>query len=168
MRAANQLFEGAEICFQWCGPQRGLETVDTAESSVFRPSEANEDHHPHACMDGLVFLTYTVFDENPGDEVEIYEVIPCSRCADSSAPMEQGQRRLTFVENGGRHPRVPHTPPGSYRSPSQSGPAFRMRPPAVMGSVGRPDVNYHAFVNFSSTEQGGVLAKERDEATGRR
>ena len=32
--------------------------------------------------------------------------------------MAQGQRRLSFVENGGCHPRVPHTPPGSYRSPS--------------------------------------------------
>jgi hypothetical protein len=26
--------------------------------------------HPHACTDGLVFLTYTVFDEEVGDEVE--------------------------------------------------------------------------------------------------
>ena len=37
--------------------------MDTTESSVFRPREASEDHHPHACTDGLVFLTYTVFDE---------------------------------------------------------------------------------------------------------
>ena len=44
--------------------------MDTAESSVFRPSEASEDHHPHACTDGLVFLTYTVFDEAVGEEVE--------------------------------------------------------------------------------------------------
>jgi hypothetical protein len=44
------------------GPQKGLQTVDTAESSVFRPREAREDHHPHACTDGLAFLTYTVFD----------------------------------------------------------------------------------------------------------
>jgi hypothetical protein len=45
------------------GPQKGLETVDAKESSVFRPREAIEDHHPHACTDGVVFLTYTVFDE---------------------------------------------------------------------------------------------------------
>ena len=37
--------------------------MDTKESSVFRPSEASEDHHPHACTDGLVFLTYTAYDE---------------------------------------------------------------------------------------------------------
>jgi hypothetical protein len=57
--------------------------MDTAESSVFRPSEASEDTHPHACTDGLVFLTYTVFDEAVGEEVERLEVVPCRRCADS-------------------------------------------------------------------------------------
>jgi hypothetical protein len=57
--------------------------VDAKESSVFRPSVAIEDHHPHACMDGLVFLTYTVFDDEVGDEVEKIEAIPCRRCADS-------------------------------------------------------------------------------------
>jgi hypothetical protein len=56
---------------------------DTAESSVFRPSETSEDHHPHACTDGLVFLTYSVFDEALGEEVERLEVVPCRRCADS-------------------------------------------------------------------------------------
>ena len=54
--------------------------MDTKESSVFRPSEAIEDTHPHACTDGLVFLTYTVFDDEVGDEVEKIEAIPCRRC----------------------------------------------------------------------------------------
>jgi len=53
--------------------------VDTKESSVFRPSEVSEDHHPHACTDGLVFLTYTVFDEAVGEDVEHLEVVPCRR-----------------------------------------------------------------------------------------
>ena len=39
-------------------------------------------HHPHACTDGLVFLTYTVFDEAVGEEVERPEVVPCRRCAE--------------------------------------------------------------------------------------
>jgi hypothetical protein len=56
--------------------------VDTAESSVFRPRQASEDHHPDACTDGLVFLTYIVFDEAMGEEVERLEVVPCRRCAD--------------------------------------------------------------------------------------
>src|SRR5215212_41664 len=38
------------------GPQKGLETVDTNESSVFRPREASEDHHPHACTEGRAGL----------------------------------------------------------------------------------------------------------------
>jgi hypothetical protein len=65
------------------GPQKGLETVDTKESSVFRPNSTEEDHHPHACYRGLVFLTYTVFDEELGCEVERIEAVPCRRCADS-------------------------------------------------------------------------------------
>jgi hypothetical protein len=65
------------------GPQKGLETVDTKESSVFRPREASEDHHPHACTDGLVFLTYTANDEDIGDEVERLEVVACCHRVDS-------------------------------------------------------------------------------------
>ena len=59
--------------------------MDTAESSVFRPSEASEDTHPHACTDGFVFLTYTVFEEAVGEEVERLEVVPCRRCAEREA-----------------------------------------------------------------------------------
>jgi hypothetical protein len=53
-----------------------MSPMDAAESSVFRPSEASEDHHPHACTDGLVFLTYTVFEEAVGEEVERIEAVP--------------------------------------------------------------------------------------------
>jgi len=55
-------------------------------SAPAHPSTEDHDHQderPHACMDGLVFLTYTVFDEEVGDEVERIEAIPCRRCADS-------------------------------------------------------------------------------------
>ena len=57
--------------------------MDAKESSVFRPNEGSEDYHHHTCTDGLVFLTYTVFDEAVGEEVERLEVVPCRRCADS-------------------------------------------------------------------------------------
>jgi hypothetical protein len=57
--------------------------MDTKESSVFRPGEVEEDTHPHACTGGVVFLTYTVFDEAVGDEVERIGAVPCRRCADS-------------------------------------------------------------------------------------
>ncbi len=44
-----------------------------------------EDHHPHACVDGVVYLTYTVYDEEIGEEVEKIEVLPCRRCAERQA-----------------------------------------------------------------------------------
>jgi hypothetical protein len=65
------------------GAPTGGTPVDTIHSSVFRPNEADEDTHPHACTAGLVFLTHTVFDEEIGEEVERLEVVPCRRCADS-------------------------------------------------------------------------------------
>jgi hypothetical protein len=55
----------------------------TQKSTVYRPTDASEDTHPHACTDGLVFLTYTAFDEEIGDEVERLDVVPCRRCADA-------------------------------------------------------------------------------------
>ena len=58
--------------------------MDAKESSVFRPSEASENH-PHACSEGLVFLTYTVFDKAVGDEVERIEAVPCRRCASEAS-----------------------------------------------------------------------------------
>ena len=54
--------------------------MDAKESSVFRRREASKDHQPHACADGLIFLTCTVFDEEIGAEVERIEVVPCRRC----------------------------------------------------------------------------------------
>jgi hypothetical protein len=57
--------------------------LSTEKSRVFRPESVEEDHHPHACYDGLLFLTYTVFDVEVGEEVERIEAIPCRRCASS-------------------------------------------------------------------------------------
>jgi hypothetical protein len=56
--------------------------VDTKESSVYR--DQDRDHHPHACTDGVVYMTYTAFDEAVGDEVERIEAIPCRRCAEEN------------------------------------------------------------------------------------
>jgi hypothetical protein len=69
--------------------------VDSIKSTVFRPSEVGEDTHPHACTDGLVFLAYTVSNEEVGDEVEKIEAIPCRRCAEEGVAMQRirDQRR---------------------------------------------------------------------------
>jgi len=70
--------------------------MDTTESSAPHAHPLTEDlddtieaHYaclerlrPHACTDGLVFLTYTAFDEAMGEEVERLEVVPCRRCAE--------------------------------------------------------------------------------------
>jgi hypothetical protein len=71
--------------------------MDATESSAPHAHPSTEDYddtleahyaclerlRPHACTDGLVFLTYTVLDEAVGEEVERLEVVPCRRCADS-------------------------------------------------------------------------------------
>jgi hypothetical protein len=71
--------------------------MDTTESSAAHAHPSTEDYDdtveahysglerlcPHACTDGLVFLTYTAYDEAVGEEVERLEVVPCRRCADS-------------------------------------------------------------------------------------
>ena len=41
---------------------------------------AQDQDRPHACYDGLVYMTYTAFDEEVGEEVERLEVVPCRRC----------------------------------------------------------------------------------------
>ncbi len=56
--------------------------MDTSKSSVYR---GEQDHHPHACTEGLVYLTYTVHDHEAGDEAEHIEAVPCRRCADEAS-----------------------------------------------------------------------------------
>jgi hypothetical protein len=58
--------------------------MDTAESSVFRPSEAGQDHHPHACNDGWVTIGQMVVDEQTGEETEEYALYLCRQCAERS------------------------------------------------------------------------------------
>ena len=55
---------------------------DTAH--LAHPSTEEQDH-PHACLDGYVYLGYTAVDEETGEEVERVEALPCRRCADSRA-----------------------------------------------------------------------------------
>lgn len=62
----------------------GNEVLMQRQSTVYRPTEG-EDSHPHCCSKGLVFLTYTVHDEEVGEEVERLEVIPCRRCKEEAA-----------------------------------------------------------------------------------
>jgi hypothetical protein len=58
--------------------------VDTRESSAPHAHPSTEEpDHPHACLNGYVYLGYTVVDEETGEEVERVEALPCRRCTDS-------------------------------------------------------------------------------------
>ena len=51
----------------------------------FHASEATHDqYHPHACLNGYIYLGYTALDEEPGEEVERIEALPCRRCAEEA------------------------------------------------------------------------------------
>jgi hypothetical protein len=45
----------------------------------------------HGCYDGVVYIGHLVEGED-GEEVEVFEVVPCRRCSDSRwAPVEYGK-----------------------------------------------------------------------------
>jgi hypothetical protein len=49
-------------------------------TSVGRALPDLEDRH-HACTDGVVFIGHFEHDEECGEEVEVFETVPCRRCA---------------------------------------------------------------------------------------
>jgi hypothetical protein len=54
----------------------------TKSSAPAHPS--TEDHdRPHACADGVVYVGHLV--EEDGEEVEVFEAVPCRRCAGDAA-----------------------------------------------------------------------------------
>ena len=58
--------------------------MDTRESSAPAHPSTEEQVHPHACLNGCVYLGYTAFDEEAGEEVERVEALPCRRCAEEA------------------------------------------------------------------------------------
>jgi hypothetical protein len=46
------------------------------------PSTKKQDH-PHACLNGYVYLGYTAVDEETGEETERVEALPCRRCIEA-------------------------------------------------------------------------------------
>jgi hypothetical protein len=37
---------------------------------------------PHACIEGVVYIGHVVEDPGTGEEVEVFEAVPCRRCAE--------------------------------------------------------------------------------------
>jgi len=57
----------------------------TPESSAPHAHSFTEDQdHPHACLNGYIYLGYTAVDEQTGEEVERIEALPCRRCAEEA------------------------------------------------------------------------------------
>jgi hypothetical protein len=59
-------------------------TVDNIESSAPAHPSTEDQDHPHACLNGYIYLGYTVFDEETGEEVEQVEAVLCRRCLGNS------------------------------------------------------------------------------------
>ena len=55
-------------------------TISPAGDPFYAAPE--EQDHPHACLNGYIYLGYTAVDEETGEEVERVEALPCRRCAD--------------------------------------------------------------------------------------
>ena len=70
------------------GPQKWRSTVDehtiSPAGDPFHAAPDDQDH-PHACLNGYVYLGYTAVDEQTGEEVERIEALPCRRCASEVA-----------------------------------------------------------------------------------
>ncbi len=64
---------------------RRLSSMSSKESLARPAPPTTEDQdHPHACLNGYVYLGYTALDEETGEEVERIEAIPCRRCLGNS------------------------------------------------------------------------------------
>ncbi len=59
--------------------------MDEHQSSAphAHPSTEEQDH-PHACLNGYIYLGYTAVDEQTGVEVERVEALPYRRCAEDA------------------------------------------------------------------------------------
>jgi hypothetical protein len=63
---------------------RRSSSMSSKESLPYAAPLTKEQDHPHACLDGYVYLGYTALDEESGEEVERVEALPCRRCAEEA------------------------------------------------------------------------------------
>jgi hypothetical protein len=54
-----------------------------ASGDPFYAAAQQAQDHPHACLNGYVYLGYTYTGED-GEEYEAFEAVPCRRCSDGS------------------------------------------------------------------------------------
>jgi hypothetical protein len=58
------------------------QTISPAGDPFHASGATHDQDHPHACLNGYIYLSYTAFDEETGEEVERIEALPCRRCAE--------------------------------------------------------------------------------------
>jgi hypothetical protein len=68
-----------------------------------------EEHHPHACTGGLVYITYAAHNEEVGEEVEHLDLVPCRRCAETREDARGASRQARATPRGARGPVDRHT-----------------------------------------------------------
>ncbi len=56
--------------------------MDTQSIRTELPEVLAEQERPHGCIAGVVYIGHLLEGED-GEEVEVYEAVPCRRCADS-------------------------------------------------------------------------------------
>jgi hypothetical protein len=61
------------------------QTISPAGDPFHASGATHDQDHPHACLNGYIYLSYTAFDEETGEEVERIEALPCRRCASEVA-----------------------------------------------------------------------------------
>jgi hypothetical protein len=64
---------------------RRLSSMSSKESLPYPGHPTEEQDHPHACLNGYIYLGYTALDEETGEEVERVEALPCRRCSEAAA-----------------------------------------------------------------------------------
>ena len=65
------------------GPQQTWRSLWTPPAGDPFHAAPNEQDHPHACLNGYVYLGHVVLDPETGEETEEFALYLCRRCADS-------------------------------------------------------------------------------------
>ena len=62
--------------------------MDTSRVAHPDPDNTLDAHYaglerlrPHGCLGGVVYIGHMQYDDDSGEEVEVYEALPCRRCA---------------------------------------------------------------------------------------
>ena len=60
-------------------PQEACPVTNRSLAHPAPPTTEDQDH-PHACYEGVIYIGHLVADDD-GNEVEVIEAVPCRRCA---------------------------------------------------------------------------------------